>query len=40
MIHCYKCDDEVFDGELARHLSLLGINLAVTTEMEKTIVDL
>ena len=27
-IHCYKCDDEVLDNDLAAHLGVLGIDIA------------
>jgi len=36
-IHCYKCDEEVLDNELARHLSALGIDITSQVKTEKTV---
>lgn len=36
-VHCYTCDEEVLDPELAAHLGALGIDIAVQKKTEKTI---
>ena len=36
-IHCYKCDDEVHDPNLAEHLKNIGIDIGQQIKTEKTI---
>jgi ubiquitin carboxyl-terminal hydrolase 5/13 len=36
-VHCYTCDEEVNDNELALHLGVLGVNIADQRKTEKTI---
>jgi len=38
-IHCYKCDDEVLDHDLAAHLSVIGIDVASQVKTEKTVAE-
>lgn len=38
-IHCYKCDEEVIDLELAAHLKVLGIDVASQIKTEKSIAE-
>jgi len=39
-IHCYKCDEEVTDNDLAMHLGILGINISEQRKTEKTVQEL
>lgn len=38
-IHCYKCDDEVLDNDLAAHLGVLGIDVLSQVKTEKSIAE-
>ena len=38
-IHCYKCDDEVLDNDLAAHLAVLGIDVLSQVKTEKSIAE-
>lgn len=38
-IHCYKCDEEVIDTELAAHLKVLGIDVQSQVKTEKSIAE-
>jgi ubiquitin carboxyl-terminal hydrolase 5/13 len=38
-IHCYKCDEEVLDFELAKHLAVLGIDVQSQVKTEKSIAE-
>ena len=38
-IHCYKCDEEVIDYDLAAHLKVLGIDVQSQIKTEKTIAE-
>lgn len=38
-IHCYKCDEEVIDPELAAHLGVLGIDIGSQVKTEKSIAE-
>lgn len=38
-IHCYKCDEEVIDHDLAAHLKVLGIDVQSQIKTEKTIAE-
>mmetsp|Transcript_34002 Transcript_34002/g.59260 ORF Transcript_34002/g.59260 Transcript_34002/m.59260 type:complete len:744 (-) Transcript_34002:35-2266(-) len=39
-IHCYSCDEEVLDPNLATHLKSFGINVQEQVKTEKTIAEL
>ena len=39
-IHCYKCDDEVLDNDLAAHLDVLGIEISNQVKTEKNVAEL
>lgn len=39
-IYCYKCNDERVDGELAKHLSHWGINIAESEKTEKSLMEM
>lgn len=39
-IHCYKCDEEVVDPELAAHLGVLGIEITSQVKTEKNMAEL
>jgi len=39
-VHCYGCDEEVQDENLAEHLANFGINIAKLQKTEKTITEL
>lgn len=39
-IHCYECDDDVLDKNLAEHLGKLGIEIANETKTEKSMAEL
>jgi ubiquitin carboxyl-terminal hydrolase 5/13 len=38
-IHCYKCDEEVIDNDLAAHLGVLGIEITNQVKTEKSIAE-
>ena len=38
-IHCYKCDEEVLDNDLAQHLRVLGIEISSQVKTEKSIAE-
>jgi len=38
-IHCYKCDEEVIDNDLAAHLHVLGIDVSNQVKTEKSIAE-
>lgn len=38
-IHCYKCDEEVLDGGLPKHLSVLGINVLEQIKTVKSLAE-
>ena len=39
-VHCYGCDEEVQDENLAEHLANFGINIAKLQKTEKTITEM
>ena len=39
-IHCYKCDDEILDENLAEHLAVFGIDVQSQRKTEKTQAEL
>lgn len=39
-IHCYDCDEEVLDKNLAQHLGVLGIDIQSQVKTEKTTTEL
>jgi ubiquitin carboxyl-terminal hydrolase 5/13 len=39
-VHCYGCDEEVQDENLAEHLANFGINIAKLQKTEKTVTEL
>ena len=38
-IHCYKCDEEVLDHDLAAHLKVIGIDVLSQVKTEKSIAE-
>ena len=39
-IHCYACDEDVLDENLAEHLGVIGIEMASQTKTEKSIAEM
>jgi ubiquitin carboxyl-terminal hydrolase 5/13 len=39
-IHCYACDDEVVDENLAGHLAVFGLEVATMKKTERTIAEM
>ena len=39
-VHCYKCDDEVVDPELAAHLAMFSIDVESQVKTEKSIAEM
>ncbi len=39
-VHCYACDEQRIDGELAAHLAHFGIDLASSKKTEKSLAEL
>lgn len=39
-MHCYNCDEEVQDKEIAKHLNNFGIKVETQVKTEKTISEL
>ena len=39
-IHCYKCDEDILDPNLAEHLAVFGIDIATQTKTEKSIAEM
>ena len=39
-IHCYSCDEQRSDPELAQHLSTFGIEITTQTKTEKTLQEM
>lgn len=39
-MHCYACDEEVVDNELAAHLATFGLEVATMKKTERTIAEL
>lgn len=39
-VHCYKCNDDVLDPNLAEHLRKCGIDISTQTKTEKTVTEM